>query len=263
MNKVINTGTNQLKASFNNGIVTITLNNPRYKNALSEELTPFLRKILKKINEDSKYKLLVIRGAGDSFCSGGNVKGMKNDKKSLKTLESKVNNLIKKQQTLTGVLYSLKIPTIALITGAVAGAGFSIALACDLRIGNKNAFFISNYSKIGLSGDYGISLFLTKALGESKAKEIMFLNNRIYADDAYNLGLLNFLYKKKFEEKVKEICKNIISLSPLALKSIKKNIQVASKNSLTASLKIEAKNLINCSNTKEHKLAVLNFKKKQ
>ena len=138
MNKVINTGTDQLKASFNNGIVTITLNNPRYKNALSEELTPFLRKILKKINEDSKYKLLVIRGAGDSFCSGGNIKGMSNEKKSIKTLESKVNNLIKKQHNLTGVLYSFKIPTIALITGAVAGAGFSIALACDLRIGNKN-----------------------------------------------------------------------------------------------------------------------------
>ncbi|MBF97100.1 MAG: Short-chain-enoyl-CoA hydratase [Alphaproteobacteria bacterium MarineAlpha9_Bin4] len=262
MNKTINTGTDHLLANFNEGIITLTLNNPKFKNALSEKLTPYLRKILKKIKEDSKYKLLVIRGAGDSFCSGGNIKGMNVEKNKTISVTSKINDLVEKQNTLTGLLYSLNIPTIAIITGAAAGAGFSIALSCDLRIGNSNSFFVSNYSKIGLSGDYGISLFLTKLLGESKAKEIMFLNKRIYADEALNLGLLNLLYKKNFEKKIKEVCKEIISLSPLALKHIKKNIQLASQNSLTASLKQEAKNLINCSNSKEHKMAVLNFRKK-
>ena len=263
MNKIINTGTDHLKASFNEGIITLTLNNPRYKNALSENLTPYLRTILKKIKEDSKYKLLVIRGAGDSFCSGGNVKGMNNNKNKATKFSSKVIDLVKKQNTLTGTLYSLKIPTIAVITGAVAGAGFSIALACDLRLGNKNSFFVSNYSKIGLSGDYGISLFLNNLLGESKAKEIMFLNKRIYAEEAYSIGLLNFLYKKNFEKNVQEVCREIASLSPMALKHIKENIKVSSLNNLKTSLKIEAKNLIECSNSTEHKMAVLNFKKKK
>ena len=99
---------------------------------------------------------------------------------------------------MTGQIYRLKIPTIAVITGPAAGAGFSIALACDIRIGNKNSFFISNYSKIGLSGDYGISWFLSHLLGETKAKEIMMLNERIYADEALKLGLLNFLFKLCF-----------------------------------------------------------------
>ena len=114
-----------------------------------------------------------------------------------------------------------------------------------------------------MSGDYGISLFLTKLLGESKAKEIMFLNNRIYADEAYSLGLLNFLYKKNFEKNVEKICREIISISPIALKHIKQNIQVASDNNLKDSLKIEAKNLIDCSNSTEHNMAVLKFKRKK
>ena len=81
MNKIIETGTDQLLANFNDGIITLTLNNPRYKNALSEKLTPYLRKILKKIKKDSKYKLLIIKGSGNSFCSGGNIKGMDSDTK--------------------------------------------------------------------------------------------------------------------------------------------------------------------------------------
>jgi len=258
MNKIIETGTDQLLANFKDGIITLTLNNPRYKNALSEKLTPYLRKILKKIKKDSKYKLLIIKGSGNSFCSGGNIKGMDNKTKK-KSKANTIKNLIKKQNDLTGAIYSLKIPTIALVTGAVAGAGFSIALACDFRIGNKNSFFVSNYSRIGLSGDYGISFFLTRLFGESKAKEIMLFNKRIYADEAYNCGLLNFLYKNNFEKKVKEICEEIISLSPFALAKIKENVSMATYGDLSKSLRSEAKNLVDCTYSKEHKEAVKNF----
>ena len=261
MQKNINTGTEQLLAHFNEGIITLTLNNPRYKNALSENLTPYLRRILKKINKDSKYKLLVIRGAGGSFCSGGNIKGMKKKEKSL-SLEKQINDLTKKQKDLTGILYSLKIPTIAVVTGPAAGAGFSLALACDIRIGNKDSFFTSNYSKIGLSGDYGISWFLNNLLGEAKAKEIMMLNYRIYADDALRIGLLNFLFKRNFEKNVSSICKEIVLQSSLAMKHIKSNIQSSRQNNLEKIFKMEAKNLIECSNSKEHKIAILNFLKK-
>ena len=262
MDHIIKTGTDHLKASFRNGIITLTLNNPRYKNALSEKLTPYLRKILKKIQKDSKYKLMIIRGEGDSFCSGGNIKGM-NDNTVSKNKNSQINNLIKKQDELTGVIYSLKIPTIALITGAAAGAGFSIALACDFRIGNKSSFFVSNYSRIGLSGDYGISFFLTKLLGESKAKEIMIFNKRIYSDEAYQIGLLNFLYKRNFENNVRKVCDEIVSLSPFALEKIKQNVKIATLGNLNTLLKAEAKSLIECTYSKEHKEAVKNFIRKK
>ena len=257
----INTGTDQLIANFNEGVLTLTLNNPRYKNALSENLTPYIRRILKKINKDSKYKLLVLRGAGESFCSGGDIKGMKEQKQNI-TLKAKVNDLTQKQISLTGELYALKIPSIAVITGPAAGAGFSLALACDIRIGNKNSFFVSNYSNIGLSGDYGISWFLTNLLGEAKAKEIMMLNYRIYADEALKLGLLNFLFKSKLDANVSNICNEIVSQSSLAIRHIKNNIQASRKNKLEKMFKVEAKNLLECSYSNEHKVAVSKFIKK-
>ena len=110
MVKEIKTGTSQLIVEEIKQIVTITLNNPKYKNALSEDLTPYLRKILKKISKNNKYKLLIIRGQGNSFCSGGNVKKMlTNDRIKSLSLKSKVNSLIKKQMELTYLISSLKL----------------------------------------------------------------------------------------------------------------------------------------------------------
>ena len=163
---------------------------------------------------------------------------------------------------LTGLIYSFEIPTVAIITGAAAGAGFSLALSCDIRIGNKESFFVSNYSRIGLSGDYGISWFLTNMLGSSKAKQIMFLNERIYSKQAYELGLLNYFFENKFEENVNVILDKIVSLPETAIKKIKKNINFSAHNTLKKTLSIEAKHLIEGANSEEHKLALLNFLKK-
>ena len=232
-----------------------------YKNLLINYLT--LRKILKKLKKQNKYKILLIRGKGDSFCSGGNIKKMNSNKKSSsrKNIE-KINDLYNKQLELTYTLSSLEIPTVAVITGPAAGAGLSLALSCDIRIGSKKAFFLSNYSKIGLTGDYGISWYLTNLLGPSKAKELMFCNHRIYGDEAYKIGILNFLFTKNFESNLKNFLDNLLSQSHYALKLIKKNIDFAENNNLRKSLRLEAKHLIMSSNSEEHKLAVAKFKKK-
>ena len=223
MIKILPSGTKQLILTEDTDVLTITLNNPQYKNALSEDLTPYLRKILKKLTKKNKYKILVIRGKGNCFCSGGNIKKMNDSKNdSRKKDKEKINDLYKKQLELTHLISSLEMPTIAVITGAAAGAGFSLALSCDIRVGNREAFFLSNYSKIGLSGDYGISWYLTNLLGSSKATEIMFCNNRIYANEAYKLGILNFLFTKNFESNLKSFLENILVQSHYALKLIKK-----------------------------------------
>ncbi len=264
MIKNIPTATKQIILTEDNDVLTITLNNPQYKNALSEELTPYLRKILKKLKKQNSHKILVIRGKGNSFCSGGNIKKMntrKKDKKKKKTIE-KIEDLYKKQIELTHAISNLEIPTVAVITGPAAGAGLSLALSCDIRVGNKEAFFLSNYSKIGLTGDYGISWYLTNLLGSSKAKELMFCNERIYADEAFKLGILNFLFTKNFESNLKKFLDNLLSQSHYALSLIKKNINFAEVNNLKKTLKLEAKHLIMSSNSIEHKLAVSKFKKK-
>ena len=263
MVKIIPTDSKQIILTEDNDVITITLNNLKYKNALSEELTPYLRKILKKIKKQNCYKILVIRGKGNSFCSGGNIKKMDPDKKAIKknTIE-KIEDLYKKQIELTHSISTLEIPTVAVITGPAAGAGLSLALSCDIRIGNNEAFFLSNYSKIGLTGDYGISWYLTNLLGSSKAKELMFCNERIYADEAHKIGILNFLFRKNLESNLNEFLKNLLSQSSYALRLIKKNINFAGYNNLKKTLKLEAKHLIMSSNSSEHKLAVSKFKKK-
>ena len=142
MVKKLVTGTKQLILNEDNDVITITLNNPQYKNALSEELTPYLRKILNKISKENNYKILIIEGKGDSFCSGGNIKKMDIASKIVRQNDKqKIDDLYKKQLDLTHAISSLKIPTVAVVTGPAAGAGFSLALSCDIRIGNKNAFF--------------------------------------------------------------------------------------------------------------------------
>ena len=114
-----------------------------------------------------------------------------------------------------------------------------------------------------MSGDYGISFFLTKLLGESKAKEIMIFNKRIYSDEAYQIGLLNFLYKRNFENNVSKVCEEIVSLSPFALEKIKQNVKIATLGNLNTLLRAEAKSLIECTYSKEHKEAVKNFIRKK
>ncbi len=256
----IKSGTDQLIILEHKQTVTLILKDERSRNALSEKLTPFIRKFLFKLKKNNKYKILIIRGYGNSFCSGGNIKRMETNKKQISS-KAKVAILDKKQRELTGILYSLSIPTIAVITGPAAGAGFALALACDIRVGTKEAFFISNYSRIGLSGDYGISWFLTRLVGESKAKEIMFLNNRILAPEAKKLGLINKLVEKELELELNSIIDNLSSQSSLALSCIKKNINNAHSYSLNKAFNQEAKYLIKTSQSKEHKEAVLEFKK--
>ena len=156
----LDTGTRQLLSHIHGNVGIITLNRPEAKNALSDELTPALRKQISNFNIDDRVNVLIITGAGDAFCAGGDVKSM-NSSKSQKggwseeeSEENVIKNLQKKQMTLTHSLYNFSKPTIAALPGAAAGAGLSIALACDFRYASENAFAIAGYGKIALTGDY-------------------------------------------------------------------------------------------------------------
>ena len=159
----IDTGTDHLLLEKGDGFAVLTMNRPEARNALSDELTPALRKTLKEFNESNIVRSLMITGSGESFCAGGDIKSMSKEGIGPKsTREESINDLQKKQISLTGALFNLKKPTIASLPGPAAGAGLSIALACDIRYVSSNAFAIAGYGRIALSGDYGISWFLNK-----------------------------------------------------------------------------------------------------
>ncbi|MCY3640717.1 MAG: enoyl-CoA hydratase-related protein, partial [Gammaproteobacteria bacterium] len=135
----IDTGTEELLCELRGRVATVTLNKPEKRNALGDILTPALREVLLRLEADSAVGCVVITGAGKAFCAGGDVTEMGGDTPNgtptvKRTQDERVAELTRKQEALTLRLYELAKPTIAALPGPAAGAGLSIALACDLRL---------------------------------------------------------------------------------------------------------------------------------
>lgn len=266
----LDTGTRQLLSHIHGNIGIITLNRPESKNALSDELTPALRSQISNLNIDDRVNALIITGSGDAFCAGGDVKSMNasTSNKESWTKESSeeevLKNLQNKQMTLTHTLYNFSKPTIAALPGAAAGAGLSIALTCDFRYVNENAFAIAGYGRIALTGDYGMSWLLPKIVGLSKAKDMMLSNSKISAKEGLNIGLFDKVIKGDELLKSSLEYANILStFSPLSLKAMKNNIQSSTEISLEESLNQEAIELIKASKSNDHKEGIRAFVEKR
>lgn len=121
-------------------MAVITLNRPRARNSLSDHLTPALRSMIRQSGDDNDVGAILITGAGAAFCAGGDVKGMGgNSTRPQRTFDEKVAQLRDRQRRLTGALAAVRKPTVAALPGPAAGAGLSIALACDIRIAAESA----------------------------------------------------------------------------------------------------------------------------
>ena len=215
----LETGTDELLCYLNDAVAIISLNRPEKRNALGDTLTPALRETLSLLEDDERVRVIVITGVGTSFCAGGDVKSMNNQKNNCSSIEEKIRDLQNRQNSLALRLYELSKPTIAALPGAAAGAGMSIALACDLRIGSSNSFFASGYARIGLSGDYGISYLLTNIVGPAKAKELMFTGRYVRSDEALSLGLLNeVVTDDALKTRTDELAKQISDGAPKAIR---------------------------------------------
>lgn len=130
---VIDTGTDQLLCEIRDRVAIITLNRPEARNALSDQLTPALRRMISERGDDERVGSLLITGAGTAFCAGGDVKGMgDNSNKSSMSAEERIADLIDRQRRLTGALVGVRKPTLAALPGPAAGAGLAIALACEI-----------------------------------------------------------------------------------------------------------------------------------
>jgi enoyl-CoA hydratase/carnithine racemase len=148
----IDTGTDELLCAIRDRVAVITLNRPGARNSLSDHLTPALRRMIKRNGDDPDVGALLITGVGSAFCSGGG-----NSAAPAMSFGDKVARLKERQRTLTGVLVSVRKPTIAALPGPAAGAGLAIALACDIRIAAESSIMTTGYARIALTGDYGIS----------------------------------------------------------------------------------------------------------
>ena len=247
------------------GVALITLNRPEARNALSDRLTPALRRMIRQCGDDSKVGALLITGAGTAFCAGGDVKGMgSNAAKAETPIDERIADLRVKQRTLTGALVGLRKPTIAALPGPAAGAGLALALACDIRIAAESAVMSTGYARIGLTGDYGIAWLLTRLVGTSRARELMFLSERIDARRCEALGLVNRVVPDaELRDVAFALARSLAEGPSLAFAGMKDNLDHALATDLLDSMDQEAAYMVRSARTTDHKEAVRAFIEKR
>ncbi|MYA07070.1 MAG: enoyl-CoA hydratase [Holophagales bacterium] len=267
----IDTGTNELLCGLEDGVATVTLNKPEKRNALGDILTPALRSILLTLEADERCGAILLTGAGRAFCAGGDVSGMgsnrgKNDevRNAPATVDEAVATLIEKQESLTLRMAELGKPIVAALPGPAAGAGLSIALAADLRVMADDTFVTTAFRRVGLSGDYGSSWFLTRLVGPAVAKELLMIGRRIPAEECLQLGIVNRIVP--FDDLAAEARRLALELANgprEAIGYMKRNVNRAVLGSLRESLAVEAEGMVRSVRTADHKEAVRAFMEKR
>ena len=259
----LDTGTDELLCVIRDRVAIITLNRPEVRNALSDTLSPALRSMIRTCGEDPGIHALLITGAGNAFCAGGNVKGMgarRDEKKLAMPFDEKVADLQERQRLLTGALVSVRKPTIAALSGPAIGAGLAIAMACDIRIAAQSAFVSTGYLRVGLSGDYGIAWLLTRLVGTARARELMFTSEKVDAARCEAIGLVNRVVPDdRLQDEAFALAKSLAEGPTLALRYMKDNLDEALSFDFASARDQEAERLVRLTATADHREAVQAF----
>jgi len=243
-------------------VATLTLNRPDRLNALSSPIIDGLLEALPRLAADPDVAVVVLTGAGRGFCAGGDVKSMAEGSSQL-GLEDAVQRL-RGRMEVSRLLHEIPKPTIAMVNGPAAGAGLSLALACDLRVASESARFITAFAKVGFSGDFGGSYFLSKLLGTGKARELYYLGDPLDARQALALGLVSTVVPD-FEllDATMALAQRLAHGPGIALGLMKQNFNAAETGTLSGLLDLEARHQIRTGKTEDHLEAARAFVEKR
>ena len=244
---------NKVIVSRKGAVVTIAINNVRAMNTMDADVNGGVLQALEMCADDASIQVVVFTGEGDrAFCAGGNLKGGSASSgfrqkaasgKPPPTVAGAIRNL-RVGMASASLLRESHFVSICAVNGACACAGLSWACACDLRVAAENALFRASFLSAGLSGDFGGTYTLPRIVGPAKAREIYFMNNKIYAQEAKRIGLVSVVLSgrgKRFQQQAHEIAQRIAAASPLALKRIKSNLLESDRSlSFSQMLDVEA-----------------------
>jgi 2-(1,2-epoxy-1,2-dihydrophenyl)acetyl-CoA isomerase len=263
----IDTGTEDFLGVIENGVAVLTLNRPQARNAMSGEMNAALQATLAQCEIDPAVKCVVLTGAGKGFCAGGDVKGMAASGDGTvgdNTIDGAIHRQRLNQRATAGKLFKMPKPTIAALPGAAAGAGLSLALACDMRIMASNAILTTAFARVGFSGDYGGTYFMTQLVGSAKARELYYLSDRVSAEEALRLGLTNWVCEpEELMAKTMEIATRIATGPTVAYRYMKENLNRAMSGDVDDCLDLEATHHVHCGQTSDHKEAAKAFVEKR
>ena len=217
------------------GIATITLNRPEVLNAFSKEVEDEVLQALEDIKNDENIRVVILTGAGEkAFSTGADIKAMK----GINALKARELSL--RGEKICTALENLEKPVIAAINGYALGGGLEVAMACDIRIASENARMGQTEINIGLIPGWGGTQRLTRLIGRTKAKELVFTGKMIDAKTAEQLGIVNMVVPAdKFKETVRQFAAELAQKAPVALKVAKALINKGAEISLDAAIALE------------------------
>ena len=257
----VDTGCTELLCSVEERVAVVTLNRPEARNALTVELREALRRLIPALGADDGVGCVVLTGAGGAFCAGGDTKLMAEGPRP--SLTERVRQL-RREHEVPASIHALPMPVIASLPGPAAGAGLSLALACDLRIAAESAFVTTSFARLGLSGDYGGSWFLTRLVGTAKARELYFTADRVDARTCERLGLVNRVVPDaELEAQTRSLARRIAAGPPIAHRYMKDNLNRALSADLQSCLDLEAERMVQGALTEDYREAVRAYVEKR
>jgi len=252
----------ELLETIEDGIATLTFNRPERLNALSTPIMQGLLDGLPRLAGDPAVKVVVLTGAGRAFCAGGDVKSMAEGSEQRSTTEATTR--LRSRMEVSRILHELPKLTIAMINGPAAGAGLALALACDLRIAGTSARLVTAFVRVGFSGDFGGSYFLTRLVGTAKARELYFTGRPVEAGEALSLGLVNrVIPDEELATVTMELARSLAQGPSIALSLMKRNLNCAENGSLAELLDMEAVHQVQTGRTEDHREAAKAFVEKR
>ncbi len=266
----LDTGTGDLLARVDDGVAVLTFNRPERRNALSTPMLEAMARLLARFETDDDVRCVVLTGTGGAFCAGGDVKGMAaggggggggaDTGGQPLSYDAVVHRQRVNQRETAGRLWGMPKPTIAVIPGPAAGAGLSLALACDLRYAASTAILTTAFARVGFAGDYGGTWFLTRLVGAAKARELYFFSDRLTAEEGRQLGIVNAVFAPEdLEREAFERARRLASGPCIAYRYMKENLNRAVHGELAECLDMEAAHHIHTGATADHREAVTAF----
>jgi 2-(1,2-epoxy-1,2-dihydrophenyl)acetyl-CoA isomerase len=264
-----------LIAERRDGVLYLTMNRPDKLNALSDQMIAGLLEELGRAAHDREVGAVVLTGAGRGFCAGGDIGRMRERNESgggegavqgsagEQGIQTRISSL-RRSEEVSLLLHEMPKVTIGAINGPAAGAGLSIALACDLRIAADSARFGTAFARVGFSGDFGGTYLLTQLVGPAKARELYFTAEVIGADAALKLGMVNRVVPAAtLTEEVRTFAKRIAAGPVIAYSYMKAHLNLALKSDLRTILDRESYGQTLTGLTEDHKEAVKAFLEKR
>jgi len=242
-----------------NGVATVTLNRPEVYNALNDAITFELQDVLKAVAKDNEVRVVVLTGAGKAFCSGQDLKDSASQGK-----RSFLDSLHKRYNPIVTAMRNLPKPIVCRLNGVAAGAGCSLALACDVIVAAEEATLIEVFINIGLVPDSGSSYFLPRLVGMAKAFEMCTLGSKISAPEALKMGLVNKVVASgELDAAVKSYTDHYAKAPTKAIGIIKKMLNKSTTASLEEMLEYEAYCQEIAGSSADHKEGVQAFLEKR